>query len=388
MVNDINRISKTRPYRCWTEFDLVSLERNLGKIRAALQPTMRFVAVVKADAYGHGLSQTVTRLMQTGVDAFAVANLEEATQVQEIGTGWPILILSAILPEEDYALQEISCIPAVSCVEEVQRFAKVARTCQRSQQIHMKIDTGMGRLGVWHTEAIRLYKSIKDFPELILSGIFTHFSSPVTDPSFTEHQRDLFLKTVRGLNANRSNWLIHADNSASLRALVRAPEYNLFNAVRIGLLQFGAKPAPHSFLSDLETEAVLSFHTKVGLVKHLPAGTPISYQQTYRLQKAEKIAILTAGYGDGIPTQLSNRGSVLIRGKRCPILGRVTMDQVVVSAREIPDLQCGETVTLIGKQVKEEITVQEFSEKAGVIPWEVFCSITQRVKRLYRTIRA
>lgn len=388
MVDGINRIPRNRPYRCWTEFDLVSLERNLGKIRAALQPSMRFVSVVKADAYGHGLSQTVTRLMQTGVDAFAVANLEEAAQVQEIGTGWPILILSAILPEEDTALQEISCIPAVSCIEEVKRFSKVARDCQRTQQIHMKIDTGMGRLGVWHTKAAKLYQSIQAFPELVLSGIFTHFSSPVTDPYFTEKQRDLFLKTVQGLNANRTNWLIHADNSASLRALVRAPEYNLFNAVRIGLLQFGARPAPHSFLSDLETEAVLSFHTKVGLVKELPAGTPISYQQTYRLQKAEKIAILTAGYGDGIPTQLSNRGSVLIRGKRCPILGRVTMDQVVVSAKKIPDLQCGESVTLIGKQGSEEITVQEFSENAGVIPWEVFCSITQRVRRLYRTIRA
>ena len=371
------------PLRCWAEIDLAALERNLRHIRASLPPHMRYVAVVKADAYGHGLHQVAARLMHAGADLFAVATLAEAAALRELGPGWPILLLSPLIPEEDRFIIRHDVAVTVSSLAEVARFEAVAAAADQPVTVHLKIDTGMGRAGVWHEEADAVYTAIVAAPHLNLAGIYTHYSSSDDDPAFTREQRDRFRRALGGFTGLDTNqMLIHADNSGGLETIERAGP---FNAVRIGLLQFGVLPRRGTLLADVDPDPVFSFHTRVGLVKKLPAGTAISYGQTYRLSRPSRVAILTAGYGDGITRTLSNRGEVLIRGQRCPIIGRVTMDQTMVDVTDSPEVIPGDRVTLIGRDGEAEIGVAEFSEWANTIPWETLCSVTKRVPRIYRT---
>jgi alanine racemase len=373
------------PLRCWAEIDLAALERNLRLIRASLPPHIRYVAVVKADAYGHGLQQVAGRLMHAGADLFAVANLTEAAQLRELGPGWPILLLSPLLPDEDRFVAEYDVAVTVSTENEVNRLDGAALAAGRPVSVHLKIDTGMGRLGVWHEEAPALMRRIRESEHVRLAGVFTHFSSPDDDPAFTEEQRRRFLAALEacglaGLPGGKL--LIHADNSAGLETM---PGASPFNAVRIGLLQFGVLPHPGSFLAKVRTEPVFSFRTRVGIVKRLPAGTTVSYGRTRKLTRDSRIAVLCAGYGDGIPRSVSNRASVLLRGIRCPVLGRVTMDQTVVDITEVDGVVCGDEAVLVGRQGGDEISVGEFSRWADTIPWETLCSVTKRVPRIYRT---
>jgi alanine racemase len=373
------------PLRCWAEIDLAALERNLRLIRASLPAHIRYVAVVKADAYGHGLPQTAARLMHAGADLLAVANIAEAAAIRELSPDFPVLLLGATLPDEDRFLAELDLAATVSSLEEVARFDAAGRAAGKSIAVHLKIDTGIGRLGVWHGRALELYRAIRDAAHLRLAGVFTHFASADDDPAFTAEQRTLFLRALAqfpGLDASRV--LIHADNSAGLATT--PGDDSPFNAVRVGLLQFGVLPHPHSLLARVRTEPVFSFHARVGLVKELPADTTISYGRTHRLTRASRVAVITAGYGDGLPRAASNRGFVLIAGQRCPILGRVCMDQTIVGLGEIPDaIRCGDPVVLVGRQGNEQISLAEFSAWADTIPWETLTSVTKRVARRYKT---
>lgn len=371
------------PLRCWAEIDLAALERNLRHIRASLPPHMRYVAVVKADAYGHGLHQVAARLMHAGADLFAVATLAEAAALRELGPGWPILVLSPLIPQEDRLIPRHDVAVTVSSLEEVTRFESVARAADQPITVHLKIDTGMGRAGVWHEEATRVYDAIRATSHLTLAGIYTHYASADEDPAFTSEQRERFRRALAAFSGlDTEHLLIHADNSGGLETIERAGP---FNAVRIGLLQFGILPRSGALLADVDPAPVFSFHTRVGLVKSLPAGTAISYGQTHRLSRNSRIAILTAGYGDGITRALSNQGEVLIRSQRCPILGRVTMDQTIVDVTDLSAVVPGDRVTLIGKDGDAEIGVAEFSSWAQTVPWETLCSVTKRVPRIYRT---
>ncbi len=371
------------PLRCWAEIDLAALERNLHLIRASLPPHMRYVAVVKADAYGHGLHQTAARLMHAGADLFGVANLAEAAAIRELSPDWPILLLSPLLPDEDRYVIDYDVAATVSSADEVSRLDFAGRTADREVTVHLKIDTGMGRLGVWHEEAPALYRQIRDSKNLKLAGVFTHFSSPDTDAVFTAEQRRRFLVALQKCEGlDLATLFVHADNSAGLETIeVAGP----FNAVRIGLLQFGILPHTGSLLSQVQAEPVFSFRTRVGLVKRLPSGTGVSYGGTHVLRRDSTVAILTAGYGDGLPRAASNRGHVLISGQRCPVLGRVTMDQTIVDVTDIPSVCAGDEAVLIGRQNGAEISLTEFSRWADTIPWETLCSVTKRVTRLYRT---
>jgi alanine racemase len=373
-----------RALRCWAEIDLAALERNLRLIRASLPAHIRYVAVVKADAYGHGLHHAAARLMHAGADLFAVANVTEAAALRELGPGWPILILSPLLPDEDDALADGNLAATVSGADEVRRFVAVAQRAKRPIPVHLKIDTGMGRLGVWHEEAATLCAQIQAVaPHLRLEGVFTHFASPDEDPVFTAEQRRRFLAALANCKGVRpAELFIHADNSAGLETL---PGASPFNAVRIGLLQFGVRPTPDSLLAGVRTEPVFSFHTRVGLVKRLPAGTTVSYGRTHTLRRDSTVAILCAGYADGLPRSASNRAQVLLRGSRCPVIGRVTMDQTIVDVTAAPPVACGDEAVLIGRQGEQEITLTEFSRAADTIPWETLTSVTKRVPRIYRT---
>jgi alanine racemase len=371
--------------RCWAEIDLAALERNLVLIRKSLPSGVRLLSVVKADAYGHGIHPTATRLMQTGVDLFAVANVKEATDIREMGSGWPILVLGPLLAEEDQALVDYDLIATLSCSRELERFRALAQKNQQSVSVHLKIDTGMGRLGVWWENALSLIEDLKRAPEIKLCGMLTHFAQP-SDTDFTKEQRKRFLEVIEQAKLDRDpSFLVHADNSSSLRSL---ENNTVFNAVRIGLLQFGIASPRGSLLADLRVEPVLSFHSKLAMVKELPKGTSLSYDRQYTLDRDSKIGIISAGYGDAIPLHCGNRSNGLIQGRSYPLVGRVTMDQTLIDLTDSnTEFELGENVTLVGKQGNQEILLSTLAEDAGTIPWELLCSITKRVPRIYKTKR-
>lgn len=372
-------------HRCWVEINLAALERNLQHIRAALPARIKYVAVVKADAYGHGFQQTVARLMQAGADIFAVANIEEAMRIEEIGAGWPILILSPLLPQEIDTLLDHDWLVTISTREELDLYQEIGKIRGHAIKAHLKVDTGMGRLGVWHTEAPELYRYAHALTHVQICGVYTHFSSADRDPEYTATQRDRFITFLEQTDIQPGpHCLVHADNSAGLATFHRDSP---FNAVRIGLLQFGIQPYQDSALAKVKVEPVFSFHARVALVKKLPAGTPISYGKTHILKEPSTIAILTAGYADGVPFPTSGSGEVLIHGTRCRILGRVTMDQTIVDVSALSEVSPGDHAILVGSQKNETVTLQEFSNLGHTIPWETMTSITKRVQRVYKTAR-
>jgi len=371
--------------RAWVEIDLPAIDRNVGRIKQALPPRVRYVAVVKANAYGHGMPEVATRLLQAGVDCFAVANVGEAARLREIGHDADILLLSPSLPAEMPRAVGLDLDVTLNSLAEAEALERCAAAAGRPVRVHVKVDTGMGRAGVWHAQARELIAFVRAAKHLAWRGLYTHFSEADADTDFTAEQRRIFLALLAEVPADeRARLLVHADNSAGLESFSADSP---FNAVRIGLMQYGLPPSAGSFLASLRPEPVLSFHARVVLVKDLPAGTAVSYNRTKVLTRASRVAIVAVGYGDGVPTAASNRGSFLLHGHRCPILGRVTMDQTIVDVTDVPGVAVGDIATILGAQGADRITVREFCAWADCIPWEALCTLTQRVQRVYRTDR-
>jgi alanine racemase len=371
--------------RSWAEINLAALERNLRLIRDSLPKNVRYISVVKADAYGHGIHPTAARLMQSGVDVFAVANVREASEIREMGSGWPILILGPLLEEEDNSLIEFDLIPTLSSENELNRLIKLSRKNQKQISVHLKIDSGMGRHGIWWQDAKELINKVVSCKEIKISGALTHFAQPA-DLDFTKEQRKTFLTVLSNSRIHKDkDFLVHADNSSSLRSFDRD---NIFNAVRIGLLQFGVSPPQGSILANLQVEPVLSFHSRLAMIKNLPKGTTLSYGRQFKLKRDSRIGIISAGYGDAIPLPCGNRAFGLINGKAYPLVGRITMDQTLIDLTDASDgIELGQNVTLIGRQGDKEILLSELAENSDTIPWELLCSITKRVPRIYTTNR-
>jgi alanine racemase len=371
--------------RSWAEINLAALERNLRLIRDSLPKNVRYISVVKADAYGHGIHPTAARLMQSGVDVFAVANVREASEIREMGSGWPILILGPLLEEEDNSLIEFDLIPTLSSENELNRLIKLSRKNQKQISVHLKIDSGMGRHGIWWQDAKELINKAVSCKEIKISGALTHFAQPA-DLDFTKEQRKTFLTVLSNSRIHKDkDFLVHADNSSSLRSFDRD---NIFNAVRIGLLQFGVSPPQGSILANLPVEPVLSFHSRLAMIKDLPKGTTLSYGRQFKLKRDSRIGIISAGYGDAIPLPCGNRAFGLINGKAYPLVGRITMDQTLIDLTDASDkIELGQNVTLIGRQGDKEILLSELAENSDTIPWELLCSITKRVPRIYTTNR-
>jgi len=370
--------------RAWVEIDLPAIDRNVGRIKQALPPHVRYVAVVKANAYGHGMPEVATRLLQAGVDCFAVANVAEAANLREIGHDADILLLSPTLPSELPRALALGLDITLNSLDEAQALAAAVVKSGLKAKVHVKVDTGMGRAGVWHEQAAELFAFVQA-AGFEWRGVFTHFSDADSDATYTAGQRAIFLKLLELIPASvRAGLMVHADNSAGLESFsASAP----FNAVRVGLMQYGLPPSAGSFLASLRPDPVLSFHARVVLVKDLPSGTAVSYNRTKVLARPTRVAIVAVGYGDGVPTAASNRGCFIVRGRRCPILGRVTMDQTIVDVTDVPAVVVGDIATILGAQGADRITVAEFCAWSDCIPWEALCTLTQRVRRVYRTDR-
>lgn len=371
-------------YRCWAEVDFAALRGNLAWIRHRVGKKVKILSVVKADAYGHGLKQTAALLMQSGTDIFGVANLTEAQSIRIVGRGWPILMLGACLPDEVDAAVRDDVMPTISSLGEAQAFNAAAAKQRKRMAVHIKVDTGMGRLGVAANDAEALLERVAALDHLSLDGLYTHYSSAEDDAEFSARQRECFervVATLRGKNCLPP--LIHANNSA---ALLHEPR-SIYNTIRPGLLVYGVVPPGMRRVSPTlkkHIQPVLALKCRVSFVKEIPKGAAVSYGRAFIAPKRMRMATLTAGYGDGYPRSASNRAHMLVGGKRCRVLGRVTMDQTLVDVSALPKVRPGDEAVLIGRQRSEEITATELAAWCGTVPWEILTNITYRVPRIYR----
>jgi alanine racemase len=365
--------------RSWAEISRAALRENVQSVQARLPVGVGILAVVKANAYGHGLSCVIPEVAPW-VRWFGVACVAEAAQVRSLGMTHPILIMGPVLPAERESVVRGGFVPVVSCFEEARDFEKVAeRLGCVSFPVHAAVDTGMGRIGVWEAEALELIQTLRGLRRIRLAGLGTHFPSADEDPGFTESQIERFSLLVdqSGLSGNGAVE-VHLANSAGLLRFT-APCATL---VRPGLALYGCSPVSGEGEGG-GFRGAMTWKTRVILVRNVGPGRSISYGRTFIAPREMQVATLAVGYADGYPRSLSGAGAeVLIRGRRCAVLGRVTMDQVLVDVSGCGAVEAGEEAVLLGCQGNEEVSVRELARKAGTIPWEIFTGVGNRVERV------
>lgn len=373
--------SQFPPARCWAEIDLEALRSNLKVCRNLAGDSCGIMAIVKADAYGHGLSEVVSALSDL-VDWFGVANFREAVRARNAASGRAphILILSPAMPDEIGPIVANGFSGSVSQPSEVDAFAAAAFRLGTVARLHAVADTGMGRMGCPSSEFAAFIGQIQANPHCCLEGIDTHFPSADEDREFTLTQIERFRQLLGEVDPGEG-CKIHLGNSAGLLGFHSITPFATLS--RPGLALYGVSPLPESTVG---LKPVMSLKTRVSLTRQIEPGTGISYGRTFIATQPMKVATLAVGYGDGYSRHLSGKGTeVLIAGKRCPLLGRVTMDQLVVDISSLATaVGSGDEVVLVGRQGDEEITVTELALKAGTIPWEILTGITNRVERVYR----
>lgn len=354
--------------RCWAEIDLAALRHNLAAVRERIGPRPGVMAIVKANAYGHGALE-VAQALRGAVEMFGVANVAEARSVRSVAPETPIFILGPALAEERLEIIRERFVPAVSSAEEARAYSALAGA-QRFP-IHLALDTGMGRIGIWEGEAAAEAREIAALPGVEIAGVATHLPVADEDEAFTGEQLARFGKVIETIGAPA----IHVLNSAGIIRFASHAQ----TMVRAGLMLYGSSPVP-DFQNRLR--AVMTLKSRVTLVRSVGPGRGVSYGRTFITPRPMRIATVALGYADGYPRRLSNAGAdVLIRGRRCAVLGRVTMDQIMVEAG---DAEPGDEVVLIGPQGDEEILAAELAQKSGTIAWEIFTGIGSRVERVHR----
>ncbi len=360
----------------WAEVDLGNLAYNFNQIRKLVVPRVKIMACVKADAYGHGLIPVARRLVSCGADYFGVASIDEGIKLRQAGIKLPVLVLGAILKKDIEPIFKNKLTATVCDTDLALVLNNKARALGRPLNVHIKVDTGMGRIGVLHQDAEGLVKKIHRFRFLNIEGIFTHFAFADIDKEFTLYQVKLFEKLISKLDNDGIHIpLVHAANSMG----VIAYRQGHFNMVRPGLVLYGLYPAKGL---KIKLKPVLSLKTQVVYSKRVPSGYGISYGHIYITKKDTTIVTLPIGYGDGYPRNLSNLSSVLIKGRRFKISGRVCMDQVMVDVGDVR-VRVGDEAVLIGTQGKNKITTEELAGFAGTIPYEIVCGLGSRIPRVY-----
>lgn len=361
------------PPRAWAEIDVAALRHNLEVARrhAGGRPVM---AVVKADAYGHGLVEVARALDDAGIAFFGVANVAEARrladQAQVVSR---VYILGPTLAVERSEIVARGWTPCISTVAEAQHFDRLARDHRVRLKVHLAVDTGMGRGGFVAHQVEAAMVDLNRLENIVIEGIGSHLPSAEDDPEFTRRQQAAYADLITTLGgAQRFAWR-HLANSAGLLAYPQGP----CNLSRPGLMLYGISPIPE-FQGELRP--VMRLLSRISLIRTLPAGHGISYGRSAVLTRESQIATVGIGYGDGYPRHLSGSGAgVIIRGHRCPLLGRVTMDQIMIDVSDCPEAAEGDIVELFG----HVIPATEVATRAGTIPWEIFTGITSRVTRVY-----
>jgi alanine racemase len=360
-------------YRCWAEIDRSALRDNAMVVRNRIGAA-ELLAVVKANAYGHGMVG-VAQALANDAQLFGVANLEEAITLRA-ALPHPIIILGPATPEERTGIAESAFIASVSTFEEAQEFDRAAKASLVS--INFVVDTGMGRMGTPEANASDVFKKILTLPNIRIHSISSHLPVSNEDADYTRTELKRFSQLVRQFRAEfPGQYKVHVLPSAGVLMFNNPP----FDIVRAGLVLYGISPFPGF---EKELKPVLKWKTRIGLLREMPKGSSISYGRTFIAPKTMRVATLTAGYADGYPRHLSNReAAILVCGQRCALLGRVTMDLMMVDVTDAMEAKVGDEAVLLGRQGKEEVSAAELAERAQTITWEITTRIASRVHRVF-----
>jgi len=359
----------------WIEIDLKNIKNNFQAVKK--NTGAEIMATVKQDAYGHGLVNVAQALSSLGVDFFALGSLEEAAVLRDNRIDSRLLVLTSLLPELAERVIDFKVRPAVTDFDFARALDRAARKRNLIVPVHIKIDTGMGRVGIWHQDAEKEVEKIAGLKNLSLEGIFTHFPSADTDVSFTRHQIRVFNRLLSLLETKKIGFVYrHCANSA---ALARFREAH-FNLVRPGLVLYGIHPYPRI---DLPLKPVLSLKSKVVFVKTVFKGRSIGYGRTHVAGKNTEIVTIAAGYADGYPWSCAEKARVIIKDKPCKVRGRVCMDHIMAETGSLA-VKKGEPVTLIGSGKKSRITAEDLAFWSGTIPYEIVTGLSSQIPRIYK----
>ena len=366
----------------WTEINLKSIAHNIRELRRILEPDTHLMAVVKANAYGHGALEVSRVVLANGADWLGVAVLDEAVVLRNYGVSAPILILGYTPEEQAEAVVEADIRQTVFSFSLARALSEAAQKLGKPARIHLKVDTGMGRIGFRVEEnSIKEILRIRDLPGLIIEGVFSHLATAdAEDKEYTQEQLALFTKILARLKQEDiDSPLRHVANSA---AIIDLPESHL-DMVRAGIAIYGIYPSLAVNHRKIALQPAMSLKAQITQVKDIAEGTGISYGRTYISKGPTRIASLALGYADGYPRVLSNRGEVLVRGQRAPVVGTVCMDQFMIDVGHIPGVQVGDEAVIMGSQGDQSILAEEIAEKAGTINYEIVTRIGLRLPKIF-----
>ncbi|MEE9499439.1 MAG: alanine racemase [Nitrospinaceae bacterium] len=372
------------------EIHLSNLRHNVQALRSLMKPGVQMMAVVKANAYGHGALSCTQAVLDAGADTLGVGIVSEGIELREQGIQAPIQVLVGIFPDEADDLIQHNLTTTLHSRSLAETLAQRAGLLEKEVGVHIKVDTGMGRLGVSPDQLPGLAEFITGLKNIRIESIFTHFSSADDeDPGFTQNQIERFQSALDQLKKAKFNVpLAHCANSA---ALLQFPE-SQYDRVRPGIALYGALPAPAlaTVVESLSLEnknfslrPVMQWKTRILTLNSLPKGTPVSYGKKFVTQRDSRIATLPVGYADGLGRLLTNRMQVLVRGHKVPQVGTICMDMCMIDVTDIAEAQEGDEVVLFGQQGKETITADEMAAQAGTVPYEILCGVSKRVPRIY-----
>ncbi len=367
-----------RKLRTSAYIDLDAIEENYRSIGALVEPGVTLLPVIKADAYGHGAARVALRLQSIGAGYLAVASIDEAIELRKSGVSCPILVLSGVMPWEDVRIfVENDVTPTVVSFESLERAA--AHQGPKPLKIHVKVDTGMGRLGFSPGDLGMLLERLGRMGHIHVEGLMSHFASSELRDDYGAGQVEAFRRVLESFRASGLRpRFVHMANSA---AICDYPEAH-FTMVRPGIMLYGSHP-DKSLRGKVRLKPVMRWTSSVGYVRTVPAQSSLSYGRTYVTERETRVAYVPIGYADGFPRSLSNRGTVLIKGRRCRIMGTVCMEWVLADVTGVADVGPGEEVVIMGTSGVERITADEIADQVGTIPYEILCGVSRRVPRLY-----
>ena len=367
------------PRRVWLEISLATLTQNFRKIADAVAPAM-VLAVLKANAYGLGVLPIAQALAKAGASGFGVAEPYEALQLMPLGK--PVQLLSSILPDEIDPMVAAGVILPITDFPTAQLISEAATRLGKTATVHFKLDTGMGRLGILAKDAPSVIRLARTLPGLTFEGIFSHFPYAYeTGSELTNRQMDLFCDILKAAASHGITFAKrHIANSDAINNFPRACR-EPFNVVRTGINLHGSFDSAGKRI--LQVKPVLTLKSRLTAIRTLPAGTGIGYGHTYRLHRPTRVGTVSAGYADGLPLALSNRGYLLIHGTPCPVLGRLSMDYTTVSLESVPDAVIGDAVVCLGGEGIHALTVEDWAALKNTHPYEIICSFGNRVERRY-----
>jgi alanine racemase len=364
----------------WAEVDLGAIAHNTRELKRLVGEKTELMAVVKANGYGHGAVPVAKAVLGNGASSLAVHRTLEGVQLRQAGITAPVLIMGYTLPAEAETIVRWDLTPTVNTPEQAQVLSSTASHQGRALPIHVKVDTGLGRFGLLPEEVVDFVRVVSELPGLTLEGIYTHFAmADAVDKAYTLQQFEIYLEVVKRLE--EAGFTIPIKHVASSAATLDLPETHL-DVVRCGIALYGLRPSSE-VEPTIPLRPAMALKSRVARVRTLPAGSSISYGCTYTTREPTRVALVPVGYGDGYHRLISNRGQVLVRGQRAPIVGRVCMDQFVVQVSDIPNVQQDDEVVLLGRQGDDEISAEEVATWAETINYEVTTSILPRVTRVY-----